>query len=342
MSPRGGPSGSTQQPSRPSDVSRLCGPSGLGIGRRIAFDEGRGRLWVVCQACARWNLAPLDDRLERIESVARAAGAGQPVAATAQVSLIRWERYDLVRVGAPPRVELADWRYGERLKARERERALVVVPVTIAAIGLGIAVNAAAGGSFGLFFLNLGRLADGAYIALLGNRRVILPEPPICEACGTVLRLRARHLRHGRLTNERHESLALLVQCPHCGAEAALLTGADAAQALRRGLTFLNAARSARRRADVAAMHVDRAGGAEQLISDVARREPALAALAPERRRALEMAVDEVAEVAALERQWKEAEELADIADGVLSPSAEIDEHLRQLKARGGGNQPDG
>src|SRR5262245_30000357 len=318
------------------------GPSGLGVGRRIAFDEGRGRLWVVCQACARWNLAPLDDRLERIEAVARAAGAGRTVAATAQVALVRWERYELVRVGAPPRVELAEWRYGERLKARERERALVVVPIMVAAVGVGIAVNAAAGGAFGIFFWNLGRIADGAYIALLGNRRVSLAEPPICEACGTVLRLRARHLRHGRLTNERHEHLALLVQCPRCGAEAALLTGADAAQALRRGLTFLNATRSARRRAPVAARHVDGAGGAEQLIHDVARREPTLAALAPERRLALEMAVDEVAELAALERQWKDAEELADIADGVLSPSAEIDEHLRRLKARDGGIQPDG
>ncbi|HUL02633.1 MAG TPA: hypothetical protein VLV16_05310 [Gemmatimonadales bacterium] len=318
------------------------GPSGLGVGRRIAFDEQRGRLWVVCPACARWNLAPLDDRLERIEAVARAARAGRTVAATAQVSLIRWERYELVRVGAPPRVELAGWRYGERLKARERERALVVVPVMVAAVGVGIAVNAAAGGSFGIFFWNLGRLADGAYVALLGSRRVILPEPPICDACGTVLRLRARHLRHGRITHERHESLALLVQCPHCGAEAALLTGTDAAQALRRGLTFLNAARSARRRADVAARHVDGAGGAEQLIRDVARSEPTLAGLAPERRLALEMAVDEVAEVAELERQWKDAEELADIADGVLSQSEEIDEHLRQLKARGGDIQPSG
>lgn len=318
------------------------GPSGVGVGRRIAFDEGRARLWVVCPACGRWNLAPLDNRLERIEAVARAARDGRTVAATAHVSLIRWHRYELVRVGTPLRVELAEWRYGERLKARERERARVVIPLTIAAVGVGIAVNVAAGGSFGVVAWNIGRLADGAYVALLGSRRVALAEPPICEACGAVLRLRAHHLRRGRLTKEGHDGLALIVRCPRCGAEAALLTGPDAAQALRRGLTFLNAVRSARRRAAVAARQVDHAGGAEQLIRDVARREPTLDGLAVERRLALEMAVDEVSEIAELERQWKDAEELADIADGVLSPSPEIEEHLRRLKARGSNIQPNG
>jgi hypothetical protein len=127
------------------------GPSGLGVGRRLAFDEWRSRLWVVCPACARWNLAPLDDRVDQIEALARAAREGRVLAASAQVALIRWRSYELVRVGQPRRVELAGWRYGERLKARERERARVVVPLTVAAVGLGIAANVAVGGSFGVF-----------------------------------------------------------------------------------------------------------------------------------------------------------------------------------------------
>ena len=40
------------------------GPSGLGVGRRLAFDEWKGRLWGICPKCSRWNLAPLDDRDE--------------------------------------------------------------------------------------------------------------------------------------------------------------------------------------------------------------------------------------------------------------------------------------
>src|SRR5881296_2371014 len=97
------------------------GPSGLGIGRRIAFDEWKGRLWVVCPRCSRWNLTPFDDRLEKIEAVARAASLGRIAASTQQVALIRWERYDFVRVGKPPRVELAVWRAAAQSPARAPE-----------------------------------------------------------------------------------------------------------------------------------------------------------------------------------------------------------------------------
>jgi hypothetical protein len=318
------------------------GPSGLGVGRRLAFDEWRGRLWVVCPACARWNLTPLDDRLDRIEAVARAAREGRLVAASPQVALIRWQGYELVRVGKPPRAELAGWRYGERLRARERERARVVVPLTVAAVGLGIAANVAVGGSFGVFVWNVGRLADWGYVALLGNRRVTLSEPLLCEACGSVMHLRARHVRDGRLTHEAHADLALLLRCPSCGKEGALLTGADAAHALRRGLTFLNATRAARRRAETAAREVDRAGGPEGLIRDASRDAATLRSLRPERRLALEIAVDELAEVTELERQWMEAEQIAEIADGMLSTTPEMDEHLRRLKTRANRDQPDG
>src|SRR5919197_906043 len=83
------------------------GPTTLGVGRRLAFDEWKGRLWVICPKCARWNLAPLDDRLEQIEALARAARQGRIAAATDQVALVRWRGYDFVRVGKPPRIGLA-------------------------------------------------------------------------------------------------------------------------------------------------------------------------------------------------------------------------------------------
>src|SRR5438876_967678 len=210
------------------------GPSGLGVGRRLAFDEWKSRLWVICPKCSRWNLAPLDDRLERIEALARAAREGRVAAATEQVALIRWQGYDFVRVGKPPRLEFATWRYGERLKARQREQLKFVVPLTVATVGLAVAVNVAAG------------LVEGA-------------------------------------------------------------------------------------------------GGPERLIRDVARRELTLRSIAPDRRLALEMAVDEQAEVAGLERQWREAEEIAEIADGLLSTTAELEAELRRLKERGpDSGQPSG
>ena len=32
------------------------------VGRRLAFDQGKGRLWVVCRKCEKWNLSPLEVR----------------------------------------------------------------------------------------------------------------------------------------------------------------------------------------------------------------------------------------------------------------------------------------
>jgi len=308
------------------------GPSGLGVGRRIAFDEWKGRLWVICGKCARWNLTPFDDRLERIEAVARAASAGRIAASTPQIALIRWEAYHLVRVGKPPRQELATWRYGERLAQRARDRAKITVPLAVAAIGIGIVANVAAGGGLGVIVWNLHNFTESIYVGIVGRRRVALVEPPSCARCGTVMQLRAKHLQHSRVIPESRADLAVLVSCPHCHEEGAMLTGDAAAQLLRQGLSYLNATRSGRRSAVDAARTVDQAGGADGLIREVARREQTLRALRPGRRLALEMAVDEQMELLELERQWREAEELADIADGTLSTTAEVEEKMRQLR----------
>jgi hypothetical protein len=317
------------------------GPSGLRVGRRLAYDEWKGRLWVICSKCSRWNLTPLDDRLERIEAVARAAREGRVAAATDEVALIRWQHYVFVRVGKPPRVELATWRYGERLRSRQRERMKVVIPLTVAAVGLGIAANVAAGGGLGVFVWNMSRMVDWVYVRMIGNRKVVLSEPPICANCGSLMQLRARHVQHARVVPDAHAEVAVLLSCPRCRREGAQLAGGDAVQVLRQGLTYLNVTRSGRRRAEDAARVVDEVGGPDRLVRDVARRELTLRSLRPERRLALEMAVDERAEVEELERQWREAEEIAEIADGTLSTSEQLEDELRRLK-RAAGDQPSG
>ncbi len=43
------------------------------VGRRVAFDPERGRLWAVCPACARWNLAPIEERWEALEELEKLA-----------------------------------------------------------------------------------------------------------------------------------------------------------------------------------------------------------------------------------------------------------------------------
>ncbi len=315
------------------------GPSGLGVGRRIAFDEWKGRLWVICPRCARWNLTPFDDRLERIEALARTASTGRIAASTEQIALIRWERYELVRVGKPPRVVLAHWRYGERLAQRARDRMKVVVPLTIGAVAVGVAANFALGGGLGIVVMNLHNFTQQIYTTIIGNKRVVMVEPPLCARCGRVMELRAKHVQHARLVPESRADLALLLSCPHCRSEGALVTGDAAAQVLRQGLTFLNINRNSRRHARDAAQTVDAAGGAPELIRDVSRRETTLRALKAGRRLALEMAVDEQAELLELERQWREAEELADIADGTLSTTTDLEQQIERLR-KSERNQP--
>ncbi len=81
-----------------------------------------------------------------------------------------------------------------------------------------------------------------------------------------------------------------------------------------------------KRKAEEAAGYVDRHGGPEQFIRLTTRIEKSVGSLVGAEALALEMAVDEQAELRELERQWQQAEEIANIADGLLvDPSIEAD-----------------
>lgn len=315
------------------------GSSGLGVGRRFAYDGWKSRAWVVCQRCGRWNLTPVDERLDTIAALDRMAAAGRVAATSEQVALIRLGTYDVVRVGQPPRVEMATWRYGERIKARERERMKVVVPVAIAVVGASIAFNAAVGGSMGGFMWQIPQMANGIYTWTIGNRKVAI-EPPICARCGAVMVLRAKHVKEARIQRTTHADLALLVMCPSCKGEGALLEGGDAESALRTGLTYLNlrGRQKMKKKATEAAQQVDASGGPEAFLVRQAQREAKVGTYKGAEALALEMAVDEQAELRELERQWRQAEEIAEIADNLIVDPA-VDEAMRRLKQ---GGQPGG
>jgi hypothetical protein len=310
------------------------GASSLGVGKRFAFDEWKSRAWVICQRCGRWNLTPFDSRLEAIGAIERMAAQGRVAATTPQVSLIRAGAYDVVRVGQPPRVEMAGWRYGERLKARERERLKIIIPVTAVAVGATIALNVAAGGSVGGFLWQVPNFSNQLYVWSVGNRKVGI-EPPICGHCGSIMVLRSKHVQQARLTYTTRQDLALLLRCPKCEHPGALLEGADAEQALRSGLTYVNLKKGKRikRKAEEAASYVERHGGPEQLIADSARREITVSTLRGAEGLAMEMAVDEHAEVRDLEREWRRAEEIAEIADNLTLPPS-IEQELKDLKEK--------
>ena len=92
----------------------------------MAFDPGRGRLWVVCRACRRWSLAPLEERWEALEELEKLVTKGpggsrggliEPrlLAETENVSLFDAGPLEIVRVGGADLAEEAWWRYGRRL-----------------------------------------------------------------------------------------------------------------------------------------------------------------------------------------------------------------------------------
>jgi hypothetical protein len=93
----------------------------LPIGRRVAFDAAQGRLWVVCRACAKWNLVPFDTRLETIDACERIFRDTRTRYSTDNIGLARVrEGLDLIRIGAPQRPEFASWRYGAPFRRRRR------------------------------------------------------------------------------------------------------------------------------------------------------------------------------------------------------------------------------
>src|SRR5262245_39497530 len=74
----------------------------LPVGERIAFDQTKGRLWVVCQRCGRWNLTPIDSRLEAIEACEKKFRATKVRTQTDQIGLARLPSgLELVRIGKP-------------------------------------------------------------------------------------------------------------------------------------------------------------------------------------------------------------------------------------------------
>ena len=102
-----------------ADLGRNESIDTLAIGRRIAFDAVKGRLWVVCTTCGRWNLTPLEERWEAVEQCERLFRSTRLRVATDNIGLAQPHYgFELVRIGAALRPEIAAWRYGSKLLSR--------------------------------------------------------------------------------------------------------------------------------------------------------------------------------------------------------------------------------
>ncbi len=104
------------------------------VGRRLAFDGERGRLWVICERCRRWNLSPLEERWEAIEECEQQFHDTSQRFSTDNIGLARLpEGLELVRIGRPQRHEFAAWRYGKQFLKR-RVKTLISYGARLAAL----------------------------------------------------------------------------------------------------------------------------------------------------------------------------------------------------------------
>jgi hypothetical protein len=328
------------------------------VGRRLAFDAAKGRLWVVCRKCERWNLSPLEERWEAIEECERAFSGTRLRMSTDQIGLARLkEGLELVRIGEPLRPEMAAWRYGDQFGRRRRKQYL---------IGAGVV---ALGGVVIVAGPMLGLIGAGAFspitnlvstgTQLYRRRRIIsVPSPG-----GELLRTRLSDIDRVRL-ELRDDGLALSVPVvarndgpwwlPHKDRDTRTLTGEDAVRAAGALLPRLNYGGGSAGQIQSAVGIVEEGRSPEELFRRVAldlttdsarrlgnpRRKTALKRVPVATRLALEMAAHEESERRALEGElevleeaWRQADEIAAIADDMFLPQS-VDDDLARLKQR--------
>ncbi len=347
-----------------ADLGRNEAFEAFPVGTRLAFDAARGRLWVVCRRCDRWNLSPLDERWEAIEAMERRFRDSRLRVSTDNVGLARLkEEVDLIRIGEPQRPEMAAWRYGDQFGRRRKRQMLVtgaVVGSAAALIGGVLAVGASMG-SFAGLYAN-GALWDGLVNGWPNTSigKLALPD-------GRVVDVQRKHARMSAL--ERAVDGGPLQLRLESVTGTHLLLGDDAMKAAARLLPTVNRFGGSRAQVQDAVSLLEEIGDPYRVLTSVQQRVGASAgddrwgagkkgfsgsnkrhvvkklpgtlhSLAPRDRLALEMALHEESErramdgeLAALELAWAEAEQIAKIADDMFLP-ASINDQLDKLRER--------
>lgn len=314
------------------------------VGRRLAFDSGTGRLWVVCKHCGRWCLSPLDERWEAVEEAERLFRDTRTRYSTEQIGIARVaDGTELVRIGRPLRPEFAAWRYGDLFHRRMWRSAVAPVVAStglLASVVAGFAYPAA-------WLITGGSIAQVAHLGFEQWRRRLQTVARVEGVTTTPLRLSRRNVGRSRLLADRDHGWALQLTFPSVDSrmrlrsEAAIIRGDDARRVLSRILPANNAEYGGRRHVRDAVQILEGSPGFAAKVPGVIDRamhrgqptdDPdigSFASLAPDVRLALEMAVHEEderraleGELAELERSWQEAEAIASIADNLLLPKS--------------------
>lgn len=307
------------------------------VGRRVAFDPVRGRLWAVCLRCTRWSLSPLDARWEALEECERLFRRTPLRVSTENIGLARTrEGLELVRVGKPHTSEFAAWRYSGQFSGR-RARFLLNAG---AVIGLGLPATAGAVALAGPTGLLLPLAIAGAHRFYRRTRdKSHVTAVPVPD--GRWLHVRRHDLPDARLIpsyTRRSYELRLIAD-----AEQHDLRGEDAVRAGQMLMPALNeqggAGRDLRGALEFLHDHPTPEGvfyGAAKLRGH--SRPLPIEGLPRPVRLAMEMAANDRTErgltgldLALLERAWEEAERIAAIADGLLLPKS-VESALRRLR----------
>ena len=312
------------------------------VGRRLAFDAVRGRLWVICRHCDNWNLSPLDQRWEAVEECERAYRATHIRVSTDNIGLATLSsRLDLVRVGKPLRPEFAAWRYGTRMRRRQLQRASAAA-TGVLANGAAMVFGAAAG------IVGLATVATGSRVlqrslqdrledieARLNYDRVLAH---VRTPDGALRPLRFSHVARLEIVAPNDHGPWKFRVAHQDGVTD--LDGPDAGQMAGQLLARLNHRGGTSGQLRQATRLITEAGDAEQFIrgSSILRHtrrrknsifwndDVGVLGLTSTERIALEIAVHEDAErlamqgeLAALESAWKDAEEIAAISDAMFA-----------------------
>jgi hypothetical protein len=316
------------------------------VGRRLAFDAEKGRLWAVCPRCRRWNLTPMEERWEAIEACERTFRTLPLRTQTDEIAAAKHpEGLGLIRIGKPISVELATWRFGEAMSQRLKRQA-IWTGVIGAAGGIVFAAGALTGGAAGLALLYGVNGIQAARALWIKKRGVAIPLPK-----GEVIRVTPGSAT--LLNPGEEDSFGLRVK--HGKGEIRLF-GRDAIRAASKVLPLLNWQGARRQTVQGAVSMVHGVGGPEAFLQETwgkSRPRPGSGIrwamsldregvewsfLPGDTRLGLEMAIHEeqervalAGEMAELRAAWRQAEAIAQISDDLLLPSS-IQEQLETLK----------
>ena len=329
------------------------------IGRRLAFDAAKGRLWVVCRTCERWNLTPLEERWEAVEECERAFRATKLRVSTDHIGLARLKGgTELVRIGEPQRPEMAAWRYGDQFGRRRRKQfaASVVMAAAIPIVGnVGIAAGLLGAGAAMpvLYAISIGvsaynsrslihlavedgktapvRRFDIRRTTLYADGDAITLRLPVHRSLTTRQRL---HGEPGWVARDFSGEEALRI----AGALLPIVNGRGGSKAdVSRAVQYLEESADPTRLFCRAVDAIDKRDTERRLVKKLRN---GLLSLPTAGLLALEMATHEASERRALEGElhileaaWKHAEEIAAIADDMFLP-ASVAHDLARLKGQ--------